>query len=298
MFDHAQSPRLGQRTAVENPGVQLTTQALLPEVAYRGQMVYLLDIQQLQVFDGVGWQNVTGASATGQTFVSATEPVADAVGDLWVNTTDYQLYVWDGSAWQHTSNTQDVQFQRVSIALVKALNARGAGLAHQTIFYDTSPPVAPVARDLWTNVTSNTVWDYIGGTWSEITDPAIAGPINDAGMARSILDGMIEVYTDSVEPTGLAPQDIGDLWQVSNLNNLVRGWTGAMWVDLQVTSDQLQNGAVDTPQIAVGAVDGSYQIMDHSIVRNALGDRVIGTDQIDDFAVAVTKFRSLDHHIY
>lgn len=302
MYDHAQSPRLGQRTPVENPGVQLVSSLTLPEVAYRGQIVYALDNDQFYVFDGVAWQQPVGSgggSGVGvQTFVGPTEPAADHVGDLWLSTTDYQLRVWDGTHWQHTTNSQEALYQRTSIALAKALMHRTPVMAHQVIWYDTVPPSSPVAYDIWVNVTTNLVYEWVGGTWAGITDPGLSGPILDAANERSILDGVIEIYTDSVAPLGLTPNDIGDLWVVSNLANLIRGWNGAMWIDLQITSDVIGDQAVGTDQIADNAVDGTRQIITGTIVNGLLADNVITSDKIADFAVPVMKLFSLEHHIY
>ena len=65
-----------------------------------------------------------------------------------------------------------------------------------------------------------------------------------------------------------------------------------------MTGDQIQDGAVDTQHIADEAVDGAYQIIKGSIVRDALADRVIDGSKVADLSLAVNKFVSLDHHIY
>ena len=51
-YDQAQGARIGQRTSPENPGVRLCTVSELPEVAYRGQIIYLTDLDVFNVYDG------------------------------------------------------------------------------------------------------------------------------------------------------------------------------------------------------------------------------------------------------
>lgn len=299
VFDHAQSPRLGQPTPVENPGVQLCTLETLPEAAYRGQIVYRLDDDVFQVYDGVAWQNPTVYNAGGtQTFVGAISPVADAIGDLWLSTTDYQLYTWDGRVWQHVTSTRSAAEERSLVNLALAVQVvTPAGTVHVRIFYDTTLPLAPAQNDLYVDKNQNKVFQYAGTTWTEITG-GTAVVINAAGYERFIPDGVIDIFFQIDAPLGLGPYDIGDLWIVTSLNNLVRYWTGAQWQDLQITQGQIANAAIGSPQIQPNAVDGQVHVIDHTIVTRNLADNVITTDKLDDFAVAVTKFNTKSHLIY
>lgn len=94
-YDQAQGARIGQRTSPENPGVRLCTVSELPEVAYRGQIIYLTDLDVFNVYDGDAWQSPGGS----RTFVSADPPTGQEVGDLWVRSTDRTVFVWDGVQW-------------------------------------------------------------------------------------------------------------------------------------------------------------------------------------------------------
>jgi hypothetical protein len=106
-YDQAQSPRLGQKQAPENPGVQILTFDTLPEVAYKGQMVFLTDLEDILVYDGTAWQETGGGgsiSVTGaRIFVSSTDPstteTLDA-GDMWFNSSTKVLKTWNGTSWQ------------------------------------------------------------------------------------------------------------------------------------------------------------------------------------------------------
>lgn len=301
MFDHAQSARLGQTVPLENPGIQLVTLETLPEVAYRGQLVYRIDDDFIQVYDGVAWQNpayTAGINGSTQTFIGANEPAADNTGDLWLNTTDFQLYVWDGFAWQHTTVNQDRLYARTSLDLAHAILARlGGNSAHVVIFYSTTAPTNPVEKDIWVNTVSNTVSERIGGTWVVNNNPAFTTPVNAAAVERSIHDGLIEVYFDAVTPTGLGPADVGDIWIDSAHGLLIRAWNGAQWVELQVTGDQIANGAVGGDQIADVAVNTRH-IVDTSIVTSKLANNVITNEKLTDFAVAARNVNTLTHVLY
>jgi hypothetical protein len=103
-FDQEQSSRLGQRLPVENPGIRIVTFATLPEVAYKGQIVYLTDLDYILIYDGTAWQPVgDGASGSGsRIFVSATDPsLATTVsdGDEWYNTSTQTLKLRHSGSW-------------------------------------------------------------------------------------------------------------------------------------------------------------------------------------------------------
>src|SRR3954469_23912483 len=176
-YDHALSPRLGQPTPVENPGVQLHTIETSPEVAYRGQIIYLIDIDQFRVFDGVAWQIPSGSSnAAGlQMFVGSTAPVADATGDLWMNNATNQLSVWDGTVWRPTvdpaaaaANTAASNAMAAAIQAQDAAQlARAAADGKITTYYSSTQPTTGSLGDLWINTVTNRLYRYNGGWGTE-----------------------------------------------------------------------------------------------------------------------------------
>lgn len=104
VFDHAQSPRLGQPAPVETIGIRVFTGPTLPEVAYPGQVIYRSDTKAMQVFDHTvgAWSDVLSGQAGQYTFVSDTAPTAVNDGDLWYDTGDAMaLFQWlaSASAW-------------------------------------------------------------------------------------------------------------------------------------------------------------------------------------------------------
>lgn len=101
VFDHAQSPRLGQPTPVESTVVRIFTGVEIPEAAWTGQMIFRSDTQNLQVFTGTAWEDVVGGIPGLLTFVGPTAPLAVNLGDLWYDSSDgHSLHRWDGEFWQ------------------------------------------------------------------------------------------------------------------------------------------------------------------------------------------------------
>lgn len=287
-FDHAQSARLGQRVAPENPGVQLCTVETLPEVAFRGQIVYLLDIDEFKVYDGVAWQAPAAGTGASQTFVQDTEPVADEVGDQWLNTNDYQMYVWDGFGWRPVWNSnQQLSNQRSLLlaAAVRALVPLGTE-ANIIVTYAPVAPLFPNEKDLWVNTTLNEVNWRLGSSWSVLSDPAITDPIQEAGEERSISDLRIELFYDSTSPMGLGPEDIGDIWTDTGMDNMVRVWTGAAWLDLQVDSLTLGESAVSP-----------VNIKDLAVTLGKIDVGAVEGINLVDFAVTADKLLSKHHYI-
>lgn len=231
-FDQAQSARLGQRTGVENPGVQLVTLETLPEAAYRGQIVYLFDENRFSVFDGDKWES----PGSGDLFVSDTEPVADNIGDQWLDTSTYTLKVWTGTAWVPVYNNKGEDTKAATLKLVGAidqlvpLGTRNAGISVDVYYTSITPPTAN-EYDLWENTLINEVSMRISGTWQTLADPNITAAIHDAGLERFLADQLVTVYYQADEPTGLGPQNIGDGWVASGV---VKTWLGASWVDTQI----------------------------------------------------------------
>lgn len=85
----------------------------LPEVAYRGQLIFVSDMDQLAIqmpgSGGDGWQYIGAPSSDFSiTYVGPSPPPSPDVGDQWLNTTDGTLYTWDGSGWTDSIGTDDV----------------------------------------------------------------------------------------------------------------------------------------------------------------------------------------------
>ena len=262
--DHAQSLRLGQRPAAATPGVQLVAVASLPAVAYRGQLVYALDIDEFRVFDGDAWQIPTAATTGGlQMFVQSTAPVADNVGDFWLKDTTYQIYVWDGTSWQEVQDpTADAAAAAAAAAQVDATDALGLATNAQatadgkiTAFYQSLEPVLPgedpQEGDIWYRTSDNRAFIYNSGAFVEIQDQDIVDALTQAGTAQATADQKISSYFQTTAPwangAGGHGNDIGDLWYDTDDNNKPYRWDGN-WTAVQDGTIAIAQTAANTAQ--------------------------------------------------
>ena len=167
IFDHQQSPRLGQKTQVESTAIRMFSGEEIPEAAWAGQMIYRTDSQEIQVFNGEAWEDVVGGTAGLLTFVGPVAPVAKNVGDLWFDTTQGHLsHRWNGTSWVALPAGLD--------SLDNDVTARGLGA--QITTPGTTAPLNPILGDTWINDSNYTfVWD--GTTWRQISAPS--EPLSD-----------------------------------------------------------------------------------------------------------------------
>lgn len=262
--DHAQSLRLGQRGVAPTPGVQLVAVASLPSVAYRGQLVYALDIDEFRVFDGDAWQIPTAAVAAGlQMFVGPTAPVADNVGDFWLKDTTYQIYVWDGAVWREVQDpTADAAAAAAAAAQVDATDALGLATNAQatadgkiTAFYQSLEPALPgedpQEGDIWYRTSDNRAFIYNSGAFVEIQDQDIVDALTQAGTAQATADQKISSYFQTTPPwangAGGHGNDIGDLWYDTDDNNKPYRWDGN-WTPVQDGTIAIAQTAANTAQ--------------------------------------------------
>jgi hypothetical protein len=108
--DHAQSTRVAQRGTTINQSVRMVESTELPEVAYKGQIVYLTDLDCLSIYDGAAWQQVgnVGELDFSVTYVGPVAPTGVNDGDHWLDTATQTLYTWNGSSWETAVGLNDV----------------------------------------------------------------------------------------------------------------------------------------------------------------------------------------------
>lgn len=236
--------------------------------------------------DGQGWVVVTAAGGN-KTTPGPNPPVGPAIGDGWLSTVDWQLYTWDGVRWQPIKVPKAELNARYALGMSKAVEKLipPNTEAQIVVYYRDTTPSGASSNDLWVRTTDASLYRYDGSSWNQIIDPSIIIPISLAGEPRSITDEQISLYYASSPPSGLDGQDIGDLW--TDAGGLLRGWSGADWLPLQATADDIAPGAVNT-----------IHIVDHAIKTPQLADFAVGTFQISDFAIPVKKMVSTTHMIY
>ena len=238
-FDHAQSPRLGQKTPIETPNVLLCTSTTMPEVARRGMPVYVMDLGIFRVYDGTAWRDVGGGTGTGgRTHVGPTEPVADDIGEMWLNTTNNLLYVWDGTEWVLATPPADGYLVAAAKAIYGVLKTDEQAYV---IYYGTSAPGSPSSSTLWLNETTNIANRWNGATWVSYGSLALNTALNSYTDLETI-DGEVEYHYTGVTPT-LGATDRGDIW-VNEDTNVSMVWSGAYWLSLTLSEDDFPDGPV------------------------------------------------------
>lgn len=93
-----------------------------------------------------------------KTFAQAGAPVASAVGDLWINTSDgNNLFRWDGGTWAAAADTK----------IGTALNTANSKVK---TFVQSATPAAVTVGDLWIDTTAgaNLLRRWDGGSWINV----------------------------------------------------------------------------------------------------------------------------------
>ena len=183
------------------------------------------------------------ATADGKiiTFIQATSPTAEGVGDLWIDSDDNKMYRWNGSTWV------DIQDTAIGTALSDAANAQATADGKIVSFYATSAPTAEGVGDLWIDTDdTNKLYRWSGSAWVSVSDTDIAQALSDASTAQTTADGKITTfYAASGSPP--TAEGVGDLWYQTDTGILVR-WNGSNWTS-SVADDTviiLENGATLT----------------------------------------------------
>lgn len=125
------------------------------------------------------------ATADGKivTFLQDTEPTADGVGDLWIDTNDTnKLYRWNGADWISVTDT-DIAQAIVDAAAAQATadsktDDTAADAAQATAdskiitFYQDAPPTAEAIGDFWIDTNDNNKpYRWSGAAWVAIDNP-------------------------------------------------------------------------------------------------------------------------------
>jgi hypothetical protein len=137
------------------------------------------------------------ATADGKvtTFLQPTAPVAEGVGDLWIDTdAGNHTYIWDGLAWV------DAQDQGIGQAITNAATAQATADNKIVSFWQAEPPAAGAVGDLWydTDAGNRPHW-WDGAAWRAL-------PVGDAALTQSVAGSIGQKLYDTM--------DDASLWQV------------------------------------------------------------------------------------
>ena len=183
-FDQAQSPRLGQRTAIESTYVRMFSGTEIPEAAWPGQLIYRNETQTLQLFNGNAWEDVIGGTPGTLTFVGTAIPVSQHVGDIWFDAANgNQMYL---------SHSAGADF--ITTGEWELVSAEAPEITATTYIFrqDTPPGVADTPRpkdnDFWYETPGNHQYYYLstapGSHWISIRDTGIATAQQTADTAQ------------------------------------------------------------------------------------------------------------------
>ncbi len=183
------------------------------------------------------------ATADGRikTFVQATEPTAEAIGDLWIHTGQGNvLYRWNGSEW---INVQDagiaVALQAAEEALDAAADAQETADGRIVTYYQASAPATGKLGDLWFDTAhGNKLYRHDGTSWVEAQDAGIGEAIDAAAGAQATADGKVTTFYAASAP---AAEGVGDLWVDTAHGNKLHRWSGVSWVSAQDLTPDIAN---------------------------------------------------------
>jgi hypothetical protein len=226
------------------------------------------------------------ATADGKvtTFFQNDAPVAEGVGDLWIDTNDgNKLYRWSGSAWVA------VQDAGIGQAITAAATAEAIADSKIVSFYQNEPPTAGAVGDLWIDTNDNNkLYRWSGSAWVAARDAGIAAAqasaaqaltnaanaISAAATAQGTADGKVVTF---YQPGAPGAQAVGDLWIDTDDGNKLYRWSGSAWNVVQDASIGAAIAAASTAQsTADGKIVTFYQTS--APTAAAIGDLWIDTD--------------------
>jgi len=169
------------------------------------------------ILDAATAEGVADGKAT--TFVQATAPTAEGVGDLWMDTDDSnKLYRWDGASW--------IAYSQDYADWTKIVNIPSNIIE---TYYQASAPGSANTGDFWIDSDDDKTYRYNGSAWVLSQDSDVAAAISAAAGAQATADGRVSTFVQNSAPTANAT---GDLWLDADDNYNTYRWSGSAWVDI------------------------------------------------------------------
>lgn len=192
------------------------------------------------------------ATADGKvvTFFQATEPTAEAIGDLWFDTDDgNKLYRWGGFSWNLARDGG------IMVAIETAEDALAVADGKINTYFQTTAPTAGAVGDIWFDTDdANKMYRWSGSAWTLARDTGITSAINLASDAQATADGKV---TSFFQPTSPTAEAVGDLWFDTDDNNKLYRWSGTAWVlstDNRVTNGFDGSGNINTDKVITNSI--------------------------------------------
>lgn len=181
-------------------------------------------VQDNAIATAISAASTAQATADGKvvTYRQSSQPTAEGVGDLWIDSDDNNhIYRWDGTSWidSHDPN--------VFASLQLAQDAYNLADGKIDVFYQTAAPSTPDIGDLWVDTSDgNALTRWSGSTWESVGAGDAAAALVAANNAQDTADGKVATFFQTANP---AAEGVGDLWFDTNDKNKAYRWSGSAW---------------------------------------------------------------------
>jgi phage-related protein len=167
------------------------------------------------------------------TFISVSEPTAEGVGDVWIDSdNNNHMYRWNGSLWVSIRDTENDSALVGAISSIGNIETSIDGKV-DTYYSNTEPYTAASGSiisdgDLWYDLEGNKLYKYTFSTlsWDSVEDSDALLAIANASTAQSTADGKVTTFYQTNEPTA---EGLGDLW-IDSDNDYTYYWNAVAWV--------------------------------------------------------------------
>lgn len=215
------------------------------------------------------------------TFFQPNQPVAEGVGDFWIDSDNGNKYLrWSGTEWEYIRDLS--KDEDISNALLYASVAYETANGKIDSFFQPTAPVGTSVGDIWFDTDDgNKVYRWSGSAWVGAQDSKIAQALLDAADAQSTADGKITSFYTTVAPS---VKGVGDLW-VNSSTNLVLRWSGSSWTTIDFAAavnngtTTIIGGKISTNSLS--AISANLGEVNAGIIYNYNGNASNYTMKID-----------------
>lgn len=275
-YDQATSSRLGQRGDSTATTVLMFSGEDIPEAPWTGMLIYRTDLQVLQVFTGVGFEDVVGGTFGILTYVGSEPPVAQSVGDLWFDTNDNRkLYRWDGDSWEPFDD------ERIQDALDNAEDAQEAAqsaasqatqaLSDADAANDAAVAAASAAADAQTDATNAAL--------------AAAGAQQDVDQLNPVTGGVLQTTTTAQRGVKITSNGMLGYDLAGNVTFSLSATTGLLLLKGELQSGSAISGTTITGSTLTGGVVQTSGSPDTGIKLTSAGFTAYNDDNLPSFAI-------------
>ena len=204
--------------------------------------------------------------------VAAAGEAGNSVGELWYNTADAKLYIWDGAAWTVAGGTDTQSFYLAGPWATGVNRPDGLPLLPGDEWYDTS--TTPITSYVW----DGAAWQFVAindtHAFTGAGDPTVTNPVTLRPDGTALQDG--DLYIDTVAQSGYY------------YNLALTTWT-AFGTDTHAFS-----GAGDPITLAVAARPNGTALQDGDVYF----DTTVGQERAYRYDLATTTWVNADNKTF